>query len=330
MSLTPTILDQLLPRYRDVLSTECLSFEQRSWLKLVFDKFANRPGHWSASDLTSFLCVSFPGTSTPLVHQAGPVLYRLFLGVGSYPYHQDPVKELDLDTLRTAIILLLGDDGQILPFIEDEEEEEGDENERASQVRARYPRLLFQSLAPSIHLDTDERSERNDKDIAEALRIVSQRRILRHPHNPKIGSRAPELPPSSALPPSHAELLNGRLTQTDLRSLVRLFLACQLYWVGDRVGVGPEESIATSFTSLEKATNAILDTFDLDQKDLCTWGSFHRVMAKLVPGVQTAMARILHLFVEKPQSINDNEFAALPLVEASALLGRSSRTGALR
>ena len=253
----------------------------------------------------------------PLVHQAGPVLYRLFLGVGSYPYHQDPVKELDLGTLRTAVVLLLGIDEQKFPLAEDrdedeekeEEREEELENERALQVRARYTRLLFQSLAPSTDLNTDEGIERNDEDIAEALRIVSQRRILRHPHNPKIGNPAPELPPPSSLAPSHAELLSGRIAQSDLQVLIRLLLGCQLH----TTDTGPEQMLASSFSGLGKATSAIVGAFDLDRDGLCGWQSFHRVMAPLIPGIQTAMARILNSFIEKPESIyNEDEYMALP------------------
>lgn len=287
-----------------MLSTFCLSFEERSWFEQVFDKFASQPGYWIEADLTSFLFLSIPGVSTSLIHQAGPALYRLFLGVGSYPYHQDPVKELDLGTLRTAVVLLLGNDEQNFPLAEDEEEEGEGENERAPQVRARYTRLLFQSLAPSTSLGTGERSERNDEDITETLRIVSKRRILRHPHTPKIGTPAPQLPPPSSLPPSHAELLNGRLTQADLQALIRLFLACQLQWAD----TDPEQILASSLGGLGKATDATLGAFDLDQDGLCGWKSFHRVMEPLMPDVQTTMARILNSFVEKPESIiNEDE-----------------------
>ncbi|KAG7001397.1 MFS domain-containing protein [Physcia stellaris] len=267
-----TSRDQLVQRYRGVLSTFCLSFEERSWLEQVFDKHASQPG--------------------------------LFLGVGSFPYHQDPVKELDLGTLRTAVVLLLGNDEQNFPLAEDEEEEGEGENERAPQVQARYTRILFQSLAPSTSLGTGERSERNDEDIKETLRIVSKRRILRHPHTPKIGTPAPQLPSPSSLPPSHAELLNGRLTQADLQALIRLFLACQLHWAD----TDPERILASSLGGLEKVTDATLGAFDLDQDGLCGWQSFHRVMEQLVPDVQSAMACILNSFIEKPESIcNEDE-----------------------
>lgn len=295
-----------------MLGTTCLSFEERSWFQLLFEKFASRLGHWSESDLISFLVLSFPEPSTQLIREAGPILYRLLLCVGSYPYHQDPVNQLDLETLRTAITLLLGNDERSFLFTEDEEEE----NERASQIRARYSRLLFQSLAIEKNFNTGESSERNDEDLKEALHIISQRRVLRHPIRPKIGTRAPELPPPSSLPPAHAEALSGRLTQSDLQILIRLFLACQLHWAG----IGPEQIVASPSDGLEKATNAIIGAFNLEQEGLCAWESFHQVIARLRPGIQSAMACILPSFIKKPSSVNEDEFVALPLAEASKLI----------
>ena len=295
-----------------MLGATCLSYEERSWLQFVFKNYASRPDHWSESDLTSFLLLSFPEPLAQLVREAGPLLYRLFLCVGSYPYHQDPVNELDLGTLRTAIILLLGNDERNFLFNEDEDEEDG----RAQQIRARYIRLLFQSLATATNSNTGESSARNDEDLKEALHIVSQRRILRHPIEPKIGTPAPELPSPASLPPSHAGMLNGRLKQADLRLLIRLFLACQLYWAG----TDPEQIILSASDGVEKTINAILGAFRLDQDGFCVWGSFHRVMANLIPGIQTAMARILRSFVENPPSVNEDNFAALSVDEASKLI----------
>ena len=183
-------------RYQDTLGTTCLSFAEREWLEIVFGKFATKFGYWSESDLTFSLSLSFPEPSTQLIRDAGPTLYRLILHVGSSPYHQDPVEKLDLVTLRTAIIILLRNDEHGLRLTDNDE----DENELAARLQARCPRLVFQSLAPTLNLQTDKKGESDDEDVAESLRMIFQRSVLRHPTNPKIGTPAPKLPTPSSLP----------------------------------------------------------------------------------------------------------------------------------
>ena len=298
--------------YQEALRINFLSFEERSWLKVVFEKFATRPGYWSESDLTSFLSLSFPEPSTQLVREAGPTLYRLLLRVGSYPYHQDPSKKLDLSTLRTATVILLRNDEYRVRYIGGDEEK----NECAARLRARYLRLLFQALAPTPDLNTDEMGESDDEDVVEALRVISQRRILRHPTNPKIGTPAPEAPRPSSLPSSHARMLDGQLSGVDLQVLLRLFLACQLYWGGS----GPEHVIASPSGGFNRAADSLYTAFELDPEGNCGWRSLERAMAKQKTGLYMAMLRILDPLIKRPETIDPTAFASLPRAEATNLL----------
>ena len=275
--------------------------------------FASRPGHWSESDFTQFLAISFPESSRYLVREAGSVLHRLVLRVGSYPYHQNPAKELDLGTLQTAIAILLRKDDPPLPSIEYVDEEEV---KVAARLEARYSRLLFQSLAPTPSLDLNQKAENDDEDLLEALRVISKRRILRHPIHPKIGIPGPSLPSPSSFPSSYAQMLEGYVSKADLRNLIRLFLACQLYWDGN----GPELVVGSSSGDLNKATVCVLRAFCFDQEGRCEWQSFDRVMSKQISGLQAAMQRILESFIKKPSTINEDSFPYLTQAEATELL----------
>ena len=310
--LTEISVEQLVHRYQEVLGTTYLSFEERSWLEVVFEKFATRPGYWSESDLTSFLSLSFPEPSTQLLREAGPTLYRLLLRVGSYPYHQDPSKKLDLSTLRTATVILLRNDEYRLWFSYGDEEE----NECAARLQARYPRLLFQALAPTPDLNTDEMGESDDEDVVEALRVISQRKFIRDPTNPKIGTPVPKTPRPSSFPSSHARMLDGQLSRVDLQVLLRLFLACQLYWGGS----GPEHVIASPSNGFDRAADSLYTAFELDQEGNCGWRSFDRAIAKQKTGLYMAMPRILDPLIKGSQTIDTSAFASLPRAEATNLL----------
>ena len=299
-------------RYQDVLGSTYLSFAERSWLESIFRKFASRPGCWSESDLTSFLALSFPEPSKYLLDEVGPTLHRLVLRVGSYPYHQDPAKELDLGTLRTAIVILLRKEEEGLR----QTDIDGDENEVIARLKARYTRLLFQSLAATPSLDTNQKGQIDDDDVVEALRIISKRRFLRHPVNPKIGIPGPPIPSPGSLPSSHSQQLGGHVSKADLQALTGLFLACQLYWGGS----GPEQVVESPSDGLNRSIDCVLRSFAFDQEERCGWQSFKRVIAKQEPGLQIAMPRILESLINKPPTIEEDTFRSLTRTEATELL----------
>lgn len=305
-------LERLMYRYQDALGATCLRLKERSWLEVVFKKFAKCPGYWSQSDLIDVLSLSFPDQSKRLLREAGPTLYQIILRIGSYPYHQNPRTRLDLGTLRTAIIILLGSDERKLRGTGADEEDA----QLATQLQARYSRLLFQSIAPSPGLDFTEMAADNDEDVVESLRIISKQRILRHPTEPKIGIPAPKLPQPSLLPSSHDRDLNGHISKADLEGLIRILLACQLHWAG----CGPERVIASSSDNWNEAVSCVMRSFDLDHEQQCAWESFKQVMNEVVPGVQTAMSRILDALIKQPRIVSEDSFQSLTSDEVIQLV----------
>ena len=272
-------------------------FEERSWLENIFEKFASRPGYWTESDFTAFLALLISKPSKYSVREAGSILHRLILGVGSYPYHQNPAQELDLGTLRVAIIILLRKDEEELPTIDADKEE----IEIAARLQARYLRLIFQALAHTPGLDLNQKGDTDDEDdVVEALRIISQRRILRHPIHPKIGIRGPPLPSPSSLPSSHARSLEGYVSKADLENLIGFFTVCQPCWGG----IGLEQIDRSPSDDLNESIDRVLRAFSFDQEGKCGWKEFKRVMAQKEPELQIAMTRILEPLIKNPSIID--------------------------
>ncbi|KAL9110614.1 MAG: hypothetical protein Q9227_004791 [Pyrenula ochraceoflavens] len=164
--------------------------------------------------------------------------------------------------------------------------------------------------------EEEEKVEGDDGDIVEALHIVSQRSILRHPTNPKIGTTAAALLPASSFPPSHSQSLEWRLANTDLQVLIRLILACQTY----SSGAGPEHVVASPSDGFNKAASSILNTFDLDEDGSFGWQSFHGVMAQQKSGLQIAMPRLLDSLIQRSLKINEDALLSSTPARAAELL----------
>lgn len=304
-----------MSRYQDALGLTCLTYEERSWLENIFEKFASRPGCWSEPDFTAFLTLSFSEPLKSLVRESGSIVHRLTLRVGSYPYHQNPAKDLDLGTLRTAIIILLRKDEEEVSATDGDEEE----IELVARLQARYLRLIFQSLAQIPDLDLNQKGDTGDNDVIEALRIISKRRFLRHPVKPKIGVRGPPLPSPSSLPSSHAQMLEGNVSKADLQKLIGLLIGSQLCCDGN----DQEQAAGSPSKELKKDINCVLRAFSFDQEDKCGWQEFNRVMAKQDPELQTTMTRILEPFIISPSTIDEEAFRSLSRTEATELLDDS-------
>jgi len=169
--------------------------------------------------LIHFLKLRAPVGLDCVVEDAGPLLYRTVLRLGSYPYHLDPEDKITIDVLRTAVVLTFskyrfrGWNG-----------EGKDMKSHIEFLEKKSRRLLFQSMMQECFPDEKnpkQRSDEDDKDLLEVLQALDE--VVR---GKREGPDEDEKKMcfKNDLPSSHSTELGGFIPYKEFRRFVRLMV----------------------------------------------------------------------------------------------------------
>ncbi|KAH4236902.1 hypothetical protein HBH69_094720 [Parastagonospora nodorum] len=181
---------------------------------------ASDPAYWPEETVIAFLVERNPDTEIA-VRNAGPLLYKMMLHYGSFPFPVEEGKRMTCDIFlrsiymmsRTALSVLWRDYGSI---------------GGVPQTRQRRPvddvRLLFQSMASEKDEEDDAaRTEDDDEDLLDVLFFVMHR--VQEERSPKCSSKRESVKKAaSALPSSCSRNLGGTVERGDLRSMLELII----------------------------------------------------------------------------------------------------------
>lgn len=210
---------------------------------------------------------SLPPDITPFLADAIPILHRVFLRMGSFPYQNDPEKLLVLGVLRTACILFTHEPEDLAeghPFLV----------------------IIFQSMAG---LDPDKaqentnpkpRDEDDDYHLKEALFVAKNR--FRDPDNPSVWLPGLENPPSSHFPSSWSKNFDQSIPTLEFRSFLRLVIFLNMYHSHMETG-----NIASLHLQVEKVTNCMLAAFQPSAAGII-WDHFNQVIGNHMVRLSTS------------------------------------------
>lgn len=226
------------------------------YLPIPYLTLADLTLDWTQSDLLDFLSLTFPDELKPVLVAAFPILYRCFIGCGSYPWQNLPLDKLTSPVLRAAVVFLVSRDSIMGRF-----EYGGDHSTNDPSFRV----ILFQSIATigrlcPTSLDISLRSEADDKHLLQAMhdaRIVSKGY---HPNN-KPWVKLRPLPPATKFPSSWSQKLDQKIPALDLFNLLKLLLYTRLH----QDGIRPED-LAKDPTGIEEVTASVFNAFQLAEQ----------------------------------------------------------------
>ncbi|KAF2091485.1 hypothetical protein K490DRAFT_60925 [Saccharata proteae CBS 121410] len=282
---------------------------------------------WTEETFIRYLSDNFPATILRL-DTVGPVLYRLVVRLGSYPYHQQADQNvLTLKCFKVAVALLTGQYWRKFWDLLDADDVVEEES-KAAEIRTR---LLFQSLrgratqadgqAPASHHESEIKD-----DVRSVLELLEKNNKWRDPDNPKVVKRGLPLPPVSALPPCHSDDLRGEVAYEDLGSLIRLLLVMGQYTVGCRA-----EDLTDNEQGLDEVVSSIMaGIIELKEGKAgrrIPYAEFRKTLITLLPNLYDGFGPIFATLVKetgdqstKPsqEPIMDDSFLTLPLIHQLA------------
>ncbi|KAI0179454.1 hypothetical protein GGR52DRAFT_536278 [Hypoxylon sp. FL1284] len=293
-------IDQFQDRVRQLLRRNCLSRQEVTRFRSVFNKFSSASEAsptWNESDLVKFLGVSLPDELKPALEAAGPLLYRCMIRVGSFPYQTQPVSALTADVAMVAVTVLLRrheSDASTISGIGSGDEEE--EVRRAEWLR----RILFQSMATRDSSATSHSTSRgaaDDEDLMRAHKFVSSHNKWRDwERNPKVAHSGPPVIPVSELPSSRSQDLSGSIAMPELEALVKLLLSCQLYPTED----GPEILVREGKELDAGVASIVAALHEPNETSGVTWESFNRAFSES-PTIMSGFTRLFAPLVVEDQ-----------------------------
>ncbi|GME66440.1 hypothetical protein K490DRAFT_60925 [Neofusicoccum parvum] len=197
---------------------------------------ASLAAHWTESVFLHQLSLLAP----PELLDAGPILFRLLLRLGSYPYHQQACGDmLTFDCFVVGLAHLTGLYRRSL-WILIRAKTKAD---RYAQVTKRHTRLLFQCMR-----DRPDVSDAVDSSVDEREDVITMLDTFRvdddaiNLENPKVIKPRSVLPDPSHLPSPRSDSVGGHVPQARLRPLIRLLLVIQQPKI---LGTGPAGLVAS-------------------------------------------------------------------------------------
>ncbi|KAF2446598.1 hypothetical protein P171DRAFT_472072 [Karstenula rhodostoma CBS 690.94] len=252
-----------------------------------FSGYTSEGGHdisWTASTCSSFLASRLPSASE-VATAAGPVLYRILLHHGAWPFKPAPEPDAPLTAERFAIAaaLLMAEDRGTITF-QDPQTHSHMVHERPRDWGNRC-RLLFQSLCNTDWTarstqDGSARTAADDEDLVAVLCACMPQ--------PQKMDRARFVPVAATLPSSHSRALDGRVDITSIRALLGLLLSLP---AEDAPASSAEETGGS-----RTAVGAVVGAFapqDGDADGDVDWERFRSVMAQSTPLLLTELAAFI-------------------------------------
>ncbi|KAK8112934.1 Restriction of telomere capping protein 5 [Apiospora sp. TS-2023a] len=283
-------IEQFRNRFKVLVKAACLSPGEADWIEILSAKFGSEPDQgWSECDLATFLAITIPDELKSDIAAAAPLLHRCLRHLGSFPFHiSDPSPVLDCETLCVGIVLLLRrHEFNLYSLYEDEDSEEW------------MRRLLFQSMsanklpAPVAWPSPDARGGPDDEHLLRAHGLVSSFNKRRDKSRPMVMYYGPPIIDVSQLPPSRSQDFSGSISSEQLRPLLRLLVASQLFLTG----IGPDV-VGRDPRKLDASVDSIIGTFtDTMTQSGITWESFELVLKRHTPNLFHGLSRLLGLLV---------------------------------
>ncbi|KAH7308828.1 hypothetical protein BKA65DRAFT_601680 [Rhexocercosporidium sp. MPI-PUGE-AT-0058] len=347
--------DQFQARFRQIFRGSCLSSRELDWVKTIFEKFSSTsqvPVCWNTSDLIKFMEVTLPQELKSDLTRAGPLLFRCVQRLGSFPWHNQPlqVQDIDLDTLVTAVVILLRRyESNLYPFVVTkswslDNPQEIDGNTQQDQW---LHKLLFQCM--SVVSDTPEEADveesvvkeipddqvivdklsddsdsgdvsnvvaSDDDHLLQAHALVSARNRYRSEDDEKnVFTYGPPIIELTALPSSKSQDLRGLIPNDEFESLLKILLACQLYLCGS----GPENLCANG-GALDKLTSTAFSGFSQSGiQPGITWNLFNSGLTTIVPNIFSALPRLFASFILDQYLDHDLILSSTKTVAASLI-----------
>lgn len=243
---------------------------------------------WNESDLVDFIGVTLPAELKSDLKEAGPLLYRCFRRLGSFPFHNQPLQAqcLNFETFATAVVIFLRrhESYNGFPFGRDSSHD-------IARCRDEWmQRLLFQcmSVAPDpreqsevgdfIVADISDLSTDDDTHLRQAYKLVEDCNTWISDEDEKIGFSGPPIIKMTALPSSKSEDFRGSIPKNEFQSLLNILLASQLYLSG----YGPEGLCRVGETLSIVTTNVVNAISQFRDVSGITWGHLNSAFATTI------------------------------------------------
>lgn len=161
--------------------------------------------------------------------EVAPLLHRILIALGSFPYQNEPLEHLTIEVLSVALgMIRCKQDGQ--RYLVDSPYDEGMQQSWLDSV---HRRLLFQSIAnhnsPSAISEKNlQRTNEDDEDLLQVVAYLSQHNYFEVLGSLKEVMKGPELPEVSYLPTSRSKMLGIPVPSVELGILIRFLLTTQL------------------------------------------------------------------------------------------------------
>lgn len=198
----------------------------------------------------------------PLLPDAIPIIYRLLLRMGSFPYQNDPMSFLTFEILRTACISINNDIYQL------------DDNQG-------FQIIFFQSLCRFNRIsrlgnnkEHTPRNEDDDEHLEYALSCAT--RLRRSQYNLRIIFRGQPNPPLSHFPSSWSRKLDQPIPTGEFRSFLRLMLFLSLDSTGFDIS-----GLAAWSNQAEEVVDCMLAAFRPGPEGI-SWDHFVEVLDDMV------------------------------------------------
>ena len=239
---------------------------------------AKRNPDWSLSNFKDFLVATSLISSEPLLTEVAPLLYRMIIALGSFPYHNHPFDHLTIDVLSVGLAMIrCKQDEQ--RYLIDSPFEEGMQQQWLDSV---HRRLIFQSIANhdahrTISDEKVQRTNEDDEDLLQVLAYLSQHNYIDVLGNPKEVTKGPEPPDAHEVPSSRWKMLGTPIPIEELEVIIRFLVTTQL----SEFGISSEQ-FTNPVAEVEVVSRHISNAFTGTRNDQSTkdvdWTTFNNVI----------------------------------------------------
>lgn len=209
------------------------------------------------------MAITLPAALKEDLTVASPLIYRLMLKLGGFPWcHGLPEHNavLGIEDVEVALILLLrryekSIGSSWFPGI--------DEFEEAERLQEWTHGLIFECMAVSNQGATGEPTQQHEKGDPDVSYLAQTHSFVSHHNKKRVkGShgkqvrRGPPIIHVSELPSSQSLAFEGYIPGLELRSLLKILLASQLYQYGRAA-----EALAENMYRLDQITDIVFGAF---------------------------------------------------------------------
>ncbi|KAF2637763.1 hypothetical protein P280DRAFT_96169 [Massarina eburnea CBS 473.64] len=253
--------------------------------------------YWTEETFVSHLMERSPQIQHA-TKKAGPVLYKMMLHYGSFPFPAEQGSQLILETFCLGIVMMsrIG----LRPLLRLHDGREG-----GMLIKKRQPvdrvRLCFQSLQDqseiAVYQAGGKRSVDDDKDLVDAIMAIGKSRRAK-----MIWGRDTIIDVASGLPCSYSRNLQGAVSTSDVRVLIELAVALSRTFTG----AGWVPSHAGAVESLMRAFS-----IHTNSSTEITWENFSSTLIGSMPN----LLPLLSGYIERTFEITDLVWVDAALAE---------------